>query len=126
MERIKKVTDWVFKHSPGYENELDQARTKTSKMLWARRRVAFTRVFAPGNHLEAESYIMDRRLKTGIFRHFRYLGPRGEFIVYFAVVLLARRVYLNNIYREHNIESVLNDRDVFLKVDLPVELRKFK
>ena len=95
-------------------------------MLYARRRVSFTRIFAPGIHIEAEDYIMDKRLKGGIFRHFRYFGPRGEILFYFGLVLGLRQLFLNNINREENIDSVLNDRNVYLRAELPFEDRKIK
>jgi hypothetical protein len=124
MERIKKFKEWIVKNSPGYENTLEEERTKTSKMLYARRRVSFTRIFAPGIHLEAEEYILDKRLKGGIFRNFRYFGPRGEFLFYFFVALCASKVALNNINRELTMNSVLNDRYVYNSVDLPFDSRK--
>ena len=95
-------------------------------MLYARRRVSFTRLFAPGIHIEAEDYIMDKRLKGGILRHFRYLGPRGEILFYFVAVLAMRKLILNNLNREENIDSILNDRNVFLRLELPVEDRKIR
>ena len=126
MDKIKNFRDWVIKNSPGYETHIEEERTKTSKMLYARRRVSFTRIFAPGIHIEAEEYIMDKRLKGGIFRHFRYFGPRGEILFYFGLVLGLRQLFLNNINREENIDSVLNDRNVYLRAELPFEDRKIK
>jgi hypothetical protein len=124
MERIKKTKEWIVKNSPGYENTLEEERTKTSKMLYARRRVSFTRIFAPGIHLEAEEYILDKRLKGGIFRNFRYFGPRGEFLFYFFFALCTSKIVLNNINRELTMNSILNDRNVYNSLELPFETRK--
>ncbi len=120
------MKEWIIKHSPGYENTLDEEKTKTSKILYARRRVSFTRLLSPGIHIEAEDYIMDKRLKVGMFRHFGYFGPRGEILLYFFTACFATRIMLLNLRRETNIESLLNDRNVFLKLELPVEERKIK
>lgn len=124
MDKIKKFKEYIFKHSPGYEPELEEERSKTSKILYARRRVSFTRLFAPGIHIEAEDYIMDKRLKGGVFKHFRYFGPRGEILFYALFALVCARIAKNNICREKSIDSVLNDRNVYLKVELPFEDRK--
>ncbi len=124
MEQLKNFRDNIFKKSPGYVPEIDQERTKTSKMLYARKRVSFTRMFAPGIHFEAEDYIMDKRLKGGMFRHFRYFGPRGEIIWYGLATMALICVCKMNIKREENIEGVLNDNNVYLKLELPMESRK--
>ena len=126
MERVKKIKEWIFKHSPGYETTLEEERTKTSKILYARTRVSFTRMFAPGIHIEAEDYILDKRLKGGIFRHFRYFGPRGEILFYAFFVIVGTRILMNNIRREETIDSLLNDRNVYNRLALPFEERKIK
>ena len=126
MQKLKSLKQWIFQHSPGYEAHIEEERTKTSKMMYARSRISFTRVFAPGFHIEAEEYIMDKRLKGGMFRHFRYFGPRGEILFYFFLVLAASRLVRNNLQRENNIEEVLNDTNVFLRIDLSAEDRKIK
>jgi hypothetical protein len=126
MDKVKNLKEWIFKHSPGYETMLEEERTKTSKMLYARTRVSFTRLFAPGIHLEAEDYIMDKRLKGGFLRHFRYFGPRGEILFYFFAVLAASKIFVNNLNREDNIDSILNDRNVFFRLELPYEERKIR
>ncbi len=126
MDRIKKIKEWIFKRSPGYESTLEEERTKTSKILYARRRVSFTRIFAPGIHIEAEDYIMDKRLKGSTFRHFRYFGPRGEILFYSLLVIAGLRLFTNNLSRENNIDSLLNDRNVYNRIELPFEIRKIK
>ena len=124
MEILKKLKEYIIKNSPGYEAELTEERTKTSKILYARRRVSFTRIFAPGIHIEAEDYIMDKRLKGGMFRHFRYFGPRGEIIFYGLFTMTCVCIAKTNINREEALESVLNDRNVYLRLDLPYNYRK--
>jgi len=124
METLKKFTQFIFKNSPGYEPEIDEERTKTSKILYARKRVSFTRLFAPGIHIEAEDYIMDKRLKGGILRHFRYLGPRGEILFYGLFAFSLMRLCRVNIDREHQIENLLNDRNVYLKINMSYSDRK--
>jgi hypothetical protein len=92
-------------------------------MLYARSRVGFTRLWAPGSHIEAEGYLFDKRMKTGFYRHFRYLGPRGEITVYIIIALCLNRLVKNNLLRESNIETLLNDRNAYFKIDLPLEER---
>jgi hypothetical protein len=124
MQKLKYYRDWIFQRSPGYEKAIEEERSYTSKMLYARSRIGFTRIWAPGTHIEAEEYIFDKRLKGSFFRHFKYFGPRGEFAIYFITVVLLCKLVKNNLTRENNIESLLNDRNVYFKVDLPLEHRK--
>lgn len=121
---IKEIFDKLIKLSPTYDEEIKKDRTKTSKLMYNRSRVGIHRLFGPGSHMEAEHSLFDRRLKMQMFRHFRYLGPKGELFFYFLVIVGFRKLINNNLQREENIESVLNDRNTFLKVDLPREYRK--
>ncbi len=124
MENLRKLKEYLWKTSPGYDTSIEEERSKTSKILYSRSRVSFLRMWAPGIHIEGEDYIFDRRMKGGMLRNFRYFGPRGEILFYFLFVLAMSRLFKNNLTRENTIESVLNDRNVYFKVDLPLEDRK--
>ena len=124
MQNLKKIKDYIWISSPGYDNTIEEERSKTSKILYSRSRVSFLRMWAPGIHIEGEEYIFDKRLKGGFLRNFRYLGPRGEILFYFFFVLGVCTLFKNNLTRERAIESLLNDRNVYFKVDLPIEHRK--
>ena len=87
MENLKKLKEYLWKNSPGYDHSIEEDRSKTSKILYSRSRVSFLRLWAPGIHIEGEDYIFDKRLKGGMFRNFRYFGPRGEILFYFFFVL---------------------------------------
>jgi hypothetical protein len=126
MDQIRKLKQYIITNSPGYEKEIDTDKTYTTRMLFARRRVGFSRMMAPGIHIEAEDYIWDKRLKGGFFRHFRYFGPRGEILFYFFLVLATARFFRNNLSRAEEIESVMNDRNVYLKLNLDYEHRKIE
>jgi hypothetical protein len=92
--------------------------------MYNRDRMAFTRIFGAGYHIEGEETMFDKRLKLSMNRHMRYFGPRGEMLIYLGAVLLVSRCLKNNFKREENIESVMNDRNVYLRVDLPLSERK--
>ena len=124
LKTLKETADKLIKTSPTYDEEVFKDRTRTSKLMYNRSRVGLHRVFGPGFHMEAEHYLFDRRFKLPMFRHFRYFGPRGELFVYFLVLLGLRKVINNNLQREENIESLLNDRNTFFKVELPLKYRK--
>lgn len=124
MDKIKSIKEFIFKHSPGYAHVVEEDKTKTSKILNSRSKFGFTRLFAPGMHIEAQEYLFDKRLKAGFFRHFRYLGPRGEFVWIALFVLGLNYIAKKNINREESVESVLNDRNVYFKVYLPKDQRK--
>jgi hypothetical protein len=94
--------------------------------MYNRDRIAFSRIFGAGVHIEGEDVIFDKRLKLSMNRHMRYFGPRGEILIYLGLVLFMSRVLKNNFKREESIESTLNDRNVYLRVELPLEERKVK
>lgn len=124
MQNLIKLKEYLWKTSPGYDLSIEEQRSKTSKILYSRSRISFLRLWAPGIHIEGEEYIFDRRLKGGMLRNFRYFGPRGEILFYLFIVLAMSRLFTVNLKRENNIESLLNDRNVYFKVDLPFEDRK--
>jgi hypothetical protein len=93
-------------------------------MLYNRRKLSFTRLFGPGFHIEGQDTVWDRRLKGTYFRHFRYFGPRGEFLIYAGVICLVSGFLKRNFKRQDNIEALFNDRNVFFKLELPYEKRK--
>ena len=93
-------------------------------MLYNRDRMAFTRVFGPGSHIEGEKYIFEKRFRIPMNKHFRYLGPKSEILIYIGVVWMLTHLAKNNMLRENKLESVMNDRDVYLRVDLPLNQRK--
>jgi hypothetical protein len=95
-------------------------------MLYNRDRISFTRLFGAGFHIEGEKTLFDKRLKTGIFRHNRYFGPRGELLFYAGLVYLTTYFMKNNLKREQNVESLMNDRNVYLRVNLPLSDRLIK
>jgi hypothetical protein len=121
---LKEKADKLIKSSPTFDEATEKDRSRTSKLMYNRSRVGLHRVFGPGFHMEAEHYLFDRRLKLPMFRHFRHFGPRGELFVYFLVILGLKKMINNNLQREENIESLLNDRNTFFKVELPVKYRK--
>ena len=123
MDYLKRIKNTIITTAPGYDKHLGDDRTKTSKMLWARNKISFTSLFAPGMHIESEKEIWDRRLKGRIFRHFRYFGGRGEIIIYTIFILSLARLARNNLNRQGNIESLLNDRNVYNKIELPFNQR---
>ena len=88
-------------------------------MLYNRDRVSFTRLFGAGFHIEGEKTLFDKRLKTAINRHNRYFGPRGEILFYAGLVYVMMTFLRNNLNREKSVESVMNDRNVYLRVNLP-------
>jgi hypothetical protein len=96
-----------------------------SKLLNSRKRVSFSTLFRPENrfHIENEKIFWDKRFKGGFFRHNRYFGPRGEILFYFAVLFGTTNLIRNNLKREKNIDSLLNDRNVFYTACLPIEMR---
>jgi hypothetical protein len=94
--------------------------------MYNRDRIAFSRIFGAGVHIEGEDTIFERRLKVPMNRHLRYFGPRGEMLIYLGVVLLMSRCLKNNFYREESIESILNDRNVYLRLDLSLDDRTVK
>ena len=77
-------------------------------------------------HIENQDILWDKRLKGGFFRHTRYFGPRGELIFYSLALITAYRLIRNNLNRENNIDSLLNDRNVYYPVSLPYEMRKIE
>lgn len=124
LKTLKETAEKLYKSSPTYDEEVFKDRSTTSKLMYNRSRVGLHRVIGPGFHMESEHYLFDRRFKLPMFRHFRYFGPRGELFVYFLVLLGLRKVVTNNLQREENIESLLNDRNTFFKVELPANLRR--
>jgi hypothetical protein len=122
--QLKDLTDKLIKSSPTYDEEVFKDRSRTSKLMYNRSRVGLHRVIGPGFHMEAEHYLFDRRFKLPMFRHFRYFGPRGELFIYFLLLVGIRKAVTNNLQREENIESLLNDRNTFFKVELPVSFRR--
>jgi hypothetical protein len=94
--------------------------------MYNRDRIAFTRLFGAGAHIEGEETIFDRRLKLSMNRHLRYFGPRGEILIYLGLVFVLSKIIKRNFLREESIESILNDRNVYLRLDLPLEQRKVK
>jgi hypothetical protein len=85
--------------------------------------MSFTRIFGSGVHIEAEKSLFDKRLKTTINRHNRYFGPRGEILIYIGLVWIATKFLRNNLLRDQTVESIMNDRDVYLRVNLPLSDR---
>ncbi len=124
MDKLKELRDKFIKSCPTYDENIHKDRSYTSKLLYNRSRVGLHRIFGPGFHMEAEHYLFDRRFKLPMFRHFRYFGPRGELFIYCIFILGLKKMIDNNIQREENIESLLNDRNTFFKADLPLNFRK--
>ncbi len=124
MEFLKNIKNKIITDSPFYQKEAYMDVKKTSKLMWNRNRIALTRLIGPGFHMEAEKSLFDRRFKLQMFRHFRYFGPRGELFIYFLIFLGFKELINNNIEREKNIDSLLNDKNTFFKVYLPIELKK--
>lgn len=124
--KINQIRNTILKNSPGYEPHIEKDLSYTSKIMYARTKVGFSRLFAPGIHIEAEDYIFDKRLKGTFFKHWRYFGPRGELLFYFFFVLGMTTLFRNNLSRDENIENILNDREVYTKVDLPLNDRIIK
>lgn len=125
MEFLRNIRDKIVRNAPTFDkNALQEDRTFTSKLMYNRSRVGLSRALGPGFHMEAEHYLFDRRFKLPMFRHFRYFGPRGELLIYFLLVLGLKKLITNNLQREENIESQLNDRNTFLKLDLPAKYRR--
>jgi len=124
MDKLKDLRDKFIRNSPTYDENIYKDRTFTSKLMYNRSRVGLHRVIGPGFHMEGEHSLFDRRFKLPMFRHFRYFGPRGELFVYFVVLLGLRKMINNNLQREENIESLLNDRNTFFKAELPLKYRK--
>ena len=126
MEFLKNIKNKIITDSPFYQKEAYMDVKKTSKLMWNRNRIALTRLIGPGFHMEAEKSLFDRRFKLQMFRHFRYFGPRGELFIYFLIFLGFKELINNNIEREKNIDSLLNDKNTFFKVYLPIELKKLQ
>jgi len=124
MEYLKNLREKLIKYSPTYDKTVYEDRSYTSKLMYNRSRVSLHRALGPGFHMEGEHSLFDRRFKLPMFRHFRYFGPRGELFIYFLLILGLRKIINNNIQREENIESLLNDRNTFFKLELPFDLRK--
>jgi hypothetical protein len=126
MDFLKKIKNKIITDSPFYQKEAYMDTKKTSKLMWNRNRIAFTRLIGPGFHMEAEKSLFDKRFKLPMFRHFRYFGPRGELFIYFLVFCGVNRQIKNNIQRENNIDSLLNDRNTYFKVNLPNDLKSLQ
>ena len=124
MEFLKNIRNKIIKDSPFYQKEAYTDSKKTSKLMWNRNRIALTRLIGPGFHMESEKNLFDRRFKLPIFRHFRYFGPRGELFIYFIMFCGINRAIKNNLKREENIDSLLNDKNTYFKVYLPANLKK--
>lgn len=126
MNYIIKGRDQLLKLCPTYESLSDSNRSYTSKVLYNRSRIGISRLFGAGFHMEGEHSLFDRRYKLPMFRHFRYLGPRGEIFVYFLLLVGITKLIKNNLKREENIESLLNDKNTYFKVELPLIYRKLE
>jgi hypothetical protein len=125
MDAYKKIKDLILKYSPGADSYKSDA-SYTTKIMYNRDRIAFTRLFGAGVHIENEDVLFDKRLKIPMNRHLRYFGPRGEILIYLGAVFLLSRMIKNNFRREEGIESLLNDKNVYLRLDLPFNERKVK
>jgi len=96
---------------------------KNSHLLNQRKRLSFTGIFVnEGFHMENEKSLNERRIRTRIFRHFNYFGPRGEIFFYTILLLGVSRLIKNNLQRE-KIEENLNDNNTFLLLPLALENR---
>lgn len=126
MDTLKKIKHKFLKECPTYDESIEKQKGFTTKLLYNRSRIGINRLFGTGSHMEAEHTLLNRRLSTGMFRHFRYFGPRAELFVYFLVLVSLKRLINYNLQREKNIESLLNDRNTFFKIELPVKYRKFE
>lgn len=91
-----------------------------------RKRIAISGLLRPESktHFENEDIFWDRRMKAGYLRHNRYFGARGELFFLGLFLCGAYCFTRNNLSREKNIDSLLNDRNVFYSVSLPLEMRK--
>lgn len=124
MDQIRKFREWFMRQSPTFDENVLKKPGFTTKLIYNRSRVGIHRALGPGSHMEAEHYLFNRRFNLPMFKHFRYLGGRGEFFIYFLVVVALKRLITYNLQREVNIESLLNDRNTFFAADLPVKYRK--
>ena len=123
MDFLRNIKNKIITDSPFYQKEAYMDVKKTSKLMWNRNRIALTRLIGPGFHMESEKNLFDRRFKLPMFRHFRYFGPRGELFIYFLMFMGINRAIKNNIKREENIDSLLNDRNTYFRVYLPNNLK---
>jgi hypothetical protein len=125
MESLKNLINKIVKNAPGYQQKkADGSYTSYllanfSNMLYNRDRMSFTRLFGVGFHIEGEKTLFDKRLKTGINRHNRYFGPRGEILFYIGLVWIMTKFLRNNLTREQTVETIMNDRNIYLRVNLP-------
>ena len=114
MEQLRQLKQYIIKTAPSYENMKDN-RSVTSNMIHSRQQLGFTRIFYPGNHIEGELKIWDRRFRTPMFKRMGFLGPRGEVLVFGLFFYAFYRVSQTNFNREKLREN-LNDRNVFFIV----------
>lgn len=111
MEAIKKIKEYIIKTAPSYEN-IETKNTLTSKIIHYKHTIGFTRIFYPGVHLEGEVKIWERRFRNRMFKHWRYLGPRGEGLYIILAAYLIRRFVQKNLEREE-VDKLLVDRDTY-------------
>ena len=72
--------------------------------------------------MENEKSLNERRSKINIFRHFLYLGPRGEIFFYLIFLFGINKLIKNNMQRE-KLEENLNDNNTYLQLRLPIDKR---
>ena len=114
MDYLRNLKNKIIETAPSYE-KINPNSTLTSKMLNARTRLGFTRLFYPGAHIEGEVKIWDRRYKTGMFKNFRYFGVRGEVFYLFVFFYFLKKLSVRN-FERNKISELFSDRDVYFKV----------
>lgn len=115
LNELKNLKEKIIKNSPSYVDHSSK-KTLTSKLLNVRTKIGITKLFYPGSHIEGEVKIWDRRFKNHPFKFIRIFGSRGELFYIGLAFFIFKKYSSINVERERIVE-LLNDRNVFMKID---------